>query len=53
MAHTAGVALRLGVDTGKLEQRRDYQTSALFSPAERVALDFAVAAGSVPNAVDD
>lgn len=53
MAHTAGAALRLGVDAAKLEQLWDYQTSALFSPAERVAVDFAIAAGSVPNAVDD
>ena len=53
MAHTAGAALRLGVDAAKLEQLWDYQTSALFSPAERVAIDFAIAAGSVPNAVDD
>ena len=28
------------------------QTSPLYSEAERVALDFALAAGSVPNAVD-
>jgi alkylhydroperoxidase family enzyme len=53
MAHTAGAALRLGVDAEKLDQLWDYQTSPLFSPAERVALDFALAAGSVPNAVDD
>lgn len=53
MAHTAGAALRLGVDAGKLDQLWEYQTSPLFSPAERVALDFALAAGSVPNAVDD
>lgn len=53
MAHTAGAALRLGVDAAKLEQLWEYQTSPHFSPAERVALDFALAAGSVPNAVDD
>ncbi len=53
MAHTAGAALRLGVDADKLDQLWNYQTSPLFSPAERVALDFAIAAGSVPNAVDD
>lgn len=52
MAHTAGAALRLGVDAHKLEQLWDYQTSPLFSSAERAALDFALAAGSVPNAVD-
>ena len=53
MAHTAGAALRLGVTGDKLDQLWEYQTSSLFSPAERVALDFALAAGSVPNAVDD
>ena len=53
MAHTAGAALRLGVDADKLDQLWSYQTSPLFSSAERVALDFAIAAGSVPNAVDD
>ena len=31
----------------------DYQTSPLYTDAERVALDYALAAGSVPNAVDD
>lgn len=53
MAHTAGAALRLGVDAGQLDQLWEYRTSPLFSPAERVALDFALAAGSVPNEVDD
>ena len=53
MAHTAGAALRLGVDEKKLDDLWEYQTSPLYSPAERVALDFALAAGSVPNAVDD
>jgi alkylhydroperoxidase family enzyme len=31
----------------------DYKTSALFSEAERVALDFAIAAASQPNAVTE
>ncbi|MBY5992321.1 carboxymuconolactone decarboxylase family protein [Ferrimonas balearica] len=31
----------------------EYQTSSLYTEAERVALDFALAAGSVPNAVDE
>ena len=53
MAHTAGAAMRLGIDTDKLDQLWSYQTSALYTAAERVALDFALAAGSVPNAVDD
>ncbi len=36
----------------KLDEIWEYQTSPLYSEAERVALDFAMAAGSVPNAVD-
>src|SRR5688572_25341619 len=53
MAHTAEGAARLGVDQHKIDAVWDYQTSALFSVAERAALDVAVAAGSVPNAVTD
>jgi uncharacterized peroxidase-related enzyme len=53
MAHTAEGAHRLGVDDRKLAAVWDYQTSPLFTPAERAALDIAVATGSVPNAVTD
>jgi uncharacterized peroxidase-related enzyme len=53
MAHTAGGALRFGIEDEKLAAVWDYQTSPLFSPAERAALDFAVAASCVPNAVTD
>jgi uncharacterized peroxidase-related enzyme len=53
MAHTAEGAHRLGVDDRKLAAVWDYQTSPLFTPAERAALDIALAAGSVPNAVTD
>jgi uncharacterized peroxidase-related enzyme len=53
MAHTAEGAARLGVDQHKLDAVWDYQTSPLFSAAERAALDVAVAAGCVPNAVTD
>jgi uncharacterized peroxidase-related enzyme len=53
MAHTAEGAHRLGVDDRKLAAVWDYKTSPLFTPAERAALDIAVAAGSVPNAVTD
>ncbi len=52
-AHTAGAALRLGVDAAKLDDVWTYATSPLYTAAERVALDFAFAASSVPNAVDD
>ncbi len=53
MAHTAGGALHFGVEDRKLAAVWDYQTSPLYSAAERAALDFAVAAAQVPNAVTD
>jgi uncharacterized peroxidase-related enzyme len=53
MAHTAGGALHFGVDDRKLAAIWEYQTSPLFSPAERTALDLAVAGASVPNAATD
>jgi uncharacterized peroxidase-related enzyme len=53
LAHTAGGALHFGVDEAKLAAVWDYQTSPLYSPAERVALDFSLAAGAVPNDVTE
>jgi uncharacterized peroxidase-related enzyme len=53
MAHTAGGAMRFGVDDAKLAAVWEYRTSPLYSEAERVALDFALAAASVPNDVTD
>jgi uncharacterized peroxidase-related enzyme len=53
MAHTAGGALHFGVEDKKLAAVWDYQTSPLFSAAERAALDLAVAGASVPNATTD
>jgi uncharacterized peroxidase-related enzyme len=53
MAHTAEGAHKLGVEDQKLDAIWDYQTSPLFTPAERAALDVAVAAGCVPNAVTE
>lgn len=53
MAHAAEAAHRVGMDDTKVEAVVDYRTSPLFSEAERVALDFAVAAASQPNRVDD
>ena len=41
------------MDAAKLEAVWEYRTSPLFSAAERVALDFAIAAASQPNAVTD
>jgi uncharacterized peroxidase-related enzyme len=53
MAHTAEGAIKLGLDQAKLDEVWSYQTSPLFNAAERAALDVAVAAGCVPNAVTD
>jgi len=53
MAHTAGGALHFGIEDRKLAAVWEYQTSPLYSEAERVALDFAVAAARVPNDVTD
>jgi uncharacterized peroxidase-related enzyme len=53
MAHTAGGALHFGVEDKKLAAVWEYQTSPLYSAAERATLDFAIAAASVPNAVTD
>jgi len=53
MAHTIEGAALLGVDDKKLAAIWEYQTSSLYSEAERVALDFAIAASVVPNAVTD
>jgi alkylhydroperoxidase family enzyme len=53
MAHTASGALHFGVDEKKLLAAWDYRTSPLYSAAEKAALDVAVAAGSIPNAVTD
>src|SRR5262249_58025778 len=41
------------VEYKKLAAVWEYQTSPLYSAAERATLDFALAAASVPNAVTD
>lgn len=51
-AHSLVAAKIHGISQDKLEQIWEYQTSDLYTEAERVALDYALAAGSVPNAVD-
>lgn len=52
-AHTSEQAERKGVPADKIDQLWTYETSALFSPAERAALALADAAGQVPNAATD
>ena len=53
MAHTAGGALLFGVDEKKVAAIWDFRVSPLYSEAERVALDFAIAAASQPNGVTE
>jgi alkylhydroperoxidase family enzyme len=53
MAHTAGAALRLGIDEAKFDALGEYRSSPLYTEAERVALDFARAAAAQPNEVTD
>ncbi|AKE51944.1 carboxymuconolactone decarboxylase family protein [Kangiella geojedonensis] len=51
-AHSLVAAKIHGISDEKLEAIWEYQTSELYTEGERVALDYALAAGSVPNAVD-
>lgn len=51
-AHTALAARRFGTDDARLAALWDFRSSPLFSDAERAAFEFALAAASVPNAVD-
>ena len=53
MAHNAGGSLQHGVAEDKLAAVWEFQTNPLFNEAERVALEFAVAAAAQPNAVTD
>lgn len=52
-AHAIRAAERYGANDVQLENIWDYKTHPSFSEAERVALDFSLAASMVPNAVDD
>jgi alkylhydroperoxidase family enzyme len=51
-AHSLVAARIHGIGQDKLDAIWDYRASPLYTEAERVALEFALAAGSVPNAVD-
>jgi len=51
-AHSLVAAKIHGISQEKLDAIWDYRTSPLYTEAERAALDFALAAGAVPNAVD-
>jgi uncharacterized peroxidase-related enzyme len=51
-AHTIRAAERYGAEREQLEHVWAFRTHPAFSDAERAALEFAVAASQVPNAVD-
>ena len=53
VAHTANNSRKAGVGDDKVAALWEYETSPLFSEAERAALRFAQAAAAVPNAVTD
>jgi len=52
-AHTILAANRYGGSDERLEHIWDFRTSDLYTEAEKIAFEFALAASSVPNAVDD
>ena len=53
VAHTANNAGMRGVEAEKVAALWEYESSPLFSDAERAALRFSQAAASVPNMVSD
>ena len=52
-AHSLQGAGRAGAGAERLEAVWEFRSSALFSDAEKAALDFSVKAATVPNAVSD
>ena len=52
-AHTSHTAERRGVNTEKINAAFEFETSELFTEAERAALRVAAHAGMVPNAVEE
>ena len=53
VAHTASNSSRAGVDDAKIAAMWEFETSDLFSDAERAALSFTQAAVQQPNAATD
>lgn len=53
MAHTAHSGIRAGIPVEKEDALWEYETSPLFTEAERAALRVAQCAAQVPNAVTD
>ena len=53
IAHTGHILEKNGIDPAKMEAIWSYETSALFTPAERAAMTVARGAGLSPNTVSD
>lgn len=53
VAHTGSNSSRAGVDDAKIAAIWEFETSELFTDAERAALSFAQGAAQVPNATTD
>ncbi|MGB6269213.1 MAG: carboxymuconolactone decarboxylase family protein [Olleya sp.] len=51
-AHAIRAAERYGAEQEQLDNIWEYRTHPAFSDAERAALDFSLAASTIPNAVD-
>lgn len=52
-AHAVRAAVRYGSEEDKLNNIWEYKTYPAFTDGERAVFDFAIAASSIPNAVDD
>ena len=52
-AHAIRAAERYGAEQEQLDNIWEYRTDPAFNEAERIALDFSLAASQVPNAVDE
>jgi len=52
-AHAIRAAVRYGSEEDKYNNIWDYKTYPAFSEAERAVFDFAIAASSIPNGVND
>lgn len=52
-AHTIRAAERYGAEQQQLDNIWEYRKHSSFSNAERAALDFSLAASTIPNTVDD
>ena len=53
IAHTAESSAKAGIESDKIAAAFEYETSPLFSEAERAALTLAQSAASVPNMASD